>query len=71
MVDVIEYDGNTGEVVERVFTPDEQAQREADEAAAAQAAADKAAAEAARASARTKIAEASGLTPEEMAALGF
>ena len=71
MADVTEINAQTGETVERDFTPDEAAQREADIAARAQAAKEQATKDAAAASARRKIAEASGLTPEEMAALGF
>jgi hypothetical protein len=61
MVDVIEIDAQTGEVVEREFTTDELAQREADalaeqaeqQAAAEKAVADKAAREAAIAHAKS------------------
>jgi hypothetical protein len=50
MADVIEIDAATGEAVERPFTPEELAQREADQqaAAAAQAAAEAAEAQAAQ-----------------------
>lgn len=71
MTDIIEVDGLTGEVIERPFTEAEAAQRAADERAAAEEQAAAAAQAATAAEARRKIAEASGLTPEEMAALGF
>lgn len=53
------------------MTPEELAQRKADEKAAADAAKAAEAEAALRESAREKIAAASGLTPEEMRALGF
>lgn len=68
---VLVVDAATGGSIERDFTQDEMDQRgidAADAAAKAQAEAD---ALAARGSARQKIAAASGLTPEEMAALGL
>lgn len=71
MSTVFETDAATGETVKRPMTADEQAQRKADEAAASAAQAEREAQQAAAASARLKIAEASGLTPDEMAALGF
>lgn len=71
MIQVIEVNALTGEVVERPMTPEEQAQRKADEKAAAEAAKAAEAESALRESARDKIAAASGLTPEEMRALGF
>ena len=71
MFDVIEIDATTGEMTERAFTPEELAQRKADEKAAAVAAKAADAEAALRDSARKKIAAASGLTPEEMRALGF
>ena len=71
MIDVVEIDAATGEVTERPFTEDEAAQRASDEQAAADAKAAAEAQAATAAEARRKIAEASGLTPEEMAALGF
>lgn len=73
MADVTEIDYTTEPptVTERSFTPEEKAQRKADEEAAAKAAAEAAALEQTRAAARLKIAESSGLTPEEMAALGI
>lgn len=71
MPTVTEINVSSGEVSERPMTPQEQAQREADEAAAQAAAAAEAERQALAASARQKVAEASGLTPEEMAALGF
>lgn len=71
MAQVIEIDAATGEVIERDYSAAEKQQRKADEAAAAKAAQEQAAADALRESARLKIAESSGLTPEEMTALGF
>lgn len=73
MADVIETDYTTDPptVIERPFTPAEKAQRKADAEAAAQAAAEAAQLAATRAQARRKIAEASGLTPDEMTALGI
>ena len=71
MSDVIEINAETGEVTERPMTADEAAQRKADETASATAAKAKAEKDALAASARLKIAETSGLTPEEMTALGF
>jgi len=68
---VFEIDAATGEAVERPMTADEAAQRAADDAAAQATATAEAERQAAAESARRKIAEASGLTPEEMAALGF
>lgn len=65
MADVIEIDAATGEVVERDFTPEEIAQREAD-AAAAEAAAEQAAAVAAeKAEARAALLERLGITEDE------
>jgi hypothetical protein len=68
---VTDFDAQTGESVERDATADELAQQQAD----AESAAILAAAEAERAalaeSARLKIAQSSGLTPEEITALGF
>lgn len=71
MANVVEIDAATGQATERDFTADELAQRAIDDVAHAQAQAIREAAEAARVSARAKIAEASGLTPDEMAALGI
>lgn len=71
MSDVLEYDAATGEVITRAFTAEEKAQRAADEKAAAEAAKAAEAEAALRDAAREKIAAASGLTPEEMRALGF
>lgn len=68
---VTETDASTGETITRNYTADEAAQRKADEAADAAAQAERDAKQANAESARRKIAEASGLTPEEMAALGF
>lgn len=70
MADVVEIDGDTGEVTERDFTPEELAQRELDvqeyEAAAEAAIAEQEAKDAARVSALSKLA-ALGLTEEEIA----
>lgn len=71
MPDVVEIDAETKAVVERDYTAAEAAQRATDEADAAAAAAAKAEQDALAAQARQKIAEASGLTADEMAALGF
>ena len=71
MSTVVEVWADSGEVVERPMTTDEAAQRAADEAKSAAEAAAKAEQDALATAARQKIAEASGLTPEEMAALGF
>lgn len=71
VITVVEVDAQSGEVLTRPATAEEVAamQVSADAMAAAKAEAD--AIEATATSARLKIAEASGLTPEEMAALGF
>ena len=71
MSTITEICADTGEIVERPMTPEELAQRKADEKAAAEAAKAAEAEAALRDSAREKIAAASGLTPEEMRALGF
>lgn len=71
MAQVVEIDVLSGEVTQRDFTVEEQAQREADLYELEALAAERAAVSAARESARQKIATASGLTPEEMRALGF
>lgn len=72
MVDVMEIWADTGEVVERDFTPEERAQYEADQAAIAKQKAAEEAAEAAAAAAResalAKLA-ALGLTEAEAAAI--
>lgn len=72
--DVVEIDAVTGEVTERPFTPDEKAQRKADEAAAALAATEAEAAaqakEQARANAMAKL-EKLGLTVGDLTALGL
>ena len=72
MADIMIIDAATGEVTERDFTPEEIAQREADQAAAAEAEAERAAAEAsaiaARASAFAKLA-ALGLDEAELNAI--
>jgi hypothetical protein len=72
MVDVIEIFADTGQVIERDFTPEELAQRQADEeaaAAAAQAAADAAAAQAAAAAAAIAHAKSLGFTDQMIAAM--
>ena len=71
MSTVVEVWADTGESVVRPMTPQEEAQQAADNAAAKAAAAAEAERVALAISARQKIAESSGLTPEEMAALGF
>lgn len=73
MADVIETDYTTDPptVTERAFTPEEKAQRKADADAAAKAAAEREQLQATRTEARRKIAEASGLTADEMTALGI
>jgi hypothetical protein len=65
MSHVLEIDAATGEVIERDFTPEELAQREADAAAhaAAEAAAEAAAAE--RAAARAALLERLGISEDE------
>lgn len=72
MADVLEIFADTGVVIERDFTPEEQAQRDADAAAyaAAQAAAEAeaAAVAAAKESAQSKLRQL-GLTPDEIAAI--
>lgn len=71
MADVIEYDALTRTFIERDFTTEEEQQRQADEELANKAA--KAAKTQAilLQSAREKIAVTSGLTSDEMRALGF
>jgi hypothetical protein len=72
MADIIEVFADTGQVIERDFTPEELAQRQADEAAAAaaaQAAADAAAAQAAAAAAAIAHAKSLGFTDEMIAAM--
>ena len=72
MTDVIELDAATGAIVERLFTAEELAQREADQAAAetaAQAAADKAAADAAARDAAIAHAKSLGFTDEMIAVM--
>ena len=71
MTTITEVWADTGAVVERPMTPEELAQRKADEKAAVEAAKAAEAEAALRDSAREKIAGASGLTPDEMRALGF
>ena len=75
MTDILEINAQTGQRIERDYTPEEAAQRAKDQAAAeaaAQAAADEAAAkDAAKASALAKL-QALGLTEAEAAAIaGF
>lgn len=65
---VVEFNGATGDFIERDLTAEELAQFEIDKAAAAAEAAEKAAKAAARQSALAKLAEL-GLTEEEIAAL--
>jgi len=72
MSDVLEINVQTGERIERDFTAEERAQREADQAAAAaaeQAAADKAAAEAAARDAAIAHAKSLGFTDEMIAVM--
>lgn len=72
MADIIEVFADTGQVMERDFTLEELAQRQADEvaaAAAAQAAADAAAAQAAAAAAAIAHAKSLGFTDEMIAAM--
>lgn len=61
MADVFEVDALTGEVIERAFTPEELAQREADAAAEAE----RQAAAAERAAARAALLDRLGLTEDE------
>jgi hypothetical protein len=65
MSDVIEIDAATGIVVERDFTPEELAQREADIAAAEAAAAEAAEKAAADAAARAALLERLGISEDE------
>lgn len=72
MAQVIEIDAATGEVVERDFTPDELAQREADQVAtqaAAEAQADKEAADAAARDAAVAHAKSLGFTDAMIAVM--
>jgi hypothetical protein len=71
MSDVLEVNAQTGEEITRDFTPDELAAREAEAAADAENAAQKAEQEKLATSARLKIAQSSGLSPQEISALGF
>lgn len=66
-----DYTTDPPTITERALTDEEKAQRKADADAVAKAAADLEQLEATRAAARRKIAEASGLTADEMAALGI
>lgn len=70
MADVTEIDLVTGQVIERPFTAEEIAQREADAAAAAASAQAEADALAARKAALAKL-TALGLTVDDLAALGL
>lgn len=65
MADVIEVDAATGEVIERDFTPEEIAQREADAAAAAEALAAVEAKAAEDAAARAALLERLGISEVE------
>jgi hypothetical protein len=65
MADVIEIDAATGIAVERDFTPEELAQREADIAAAEAAAAEAAEQAAADAAARAALLERLGISEDE------
>ncbi len=71
-VDIVEFNVETGETIERAFTPEERAANEAARASILEAKAaleaEEAAKAAAKASAEAKLA-ALGLTPEEIAAL--
>ena len=72
MIDVVEIDAATGEIVERDFTPEEAAQRAKDQAAAeaaAQAAADKEAADKAARDAAISHAKSLGFTDEMIAVM--
>ncbi len=72
MADVIEIWADSGQIVERDFTAEEAAQRQADEAAAAaaaSAAADAAAAQAAAAEAAIAHAKSLGFTDQMIAAM--
>ncbi len=72
MADVIEIWADSGQIVERDFTPEELVQRQADEAAATaaqQAAAEVAAAQAAAASAAIAHAKSLGFTDQMIAAM--
>ena len=72
MIDVLEIDVSTGERIERDFTPEELAQRELDQAAAAAAQAEaeaKAAADAAARSAAIAHAKSLGFTDEMIAVM--
>jgi len=74
MADVIEIFADSGQVIERDFTPEELAQRAADTAAAEQAAAEALAAADARESARVAAvahARSLGFTDEMVAAMGL
>lgn len=69
MADVIEINAATGEVVERDFTPEERAQREADALAAADAKAAADAEAALKAAARAALLDRLGMTEAEAALL--
>lgn len=69
MIDVIEVDAVTGAVLERDFTPEEIAQREADAQAAVDAAAAAEAKAAEVAAARAAVLERLGLSEDEVVVL--
>lgn len=74
MADVIEIFADSGQVIERDFTPEELAQRATDVAAAEQAAADALAAAEAKEAARVAAvahAQSLGFTDEMIAAMGL
>lgn len=69
MPDVVVIDAATGEVIERDFTPEELAQREADQAAAALAEMEAEADRQAKAAARAALLDRLGITEDEAALL--
>lgn len=69
MIDVIEVDGTTGDVIERAYTPDEAAQRADDVEAARLADVEREADAQARATARTALLDRLGITSDEAALL--
>lgn len=69
MADVVIIDAATGEVTERDFTPEERAQREADQAAAALAEMEAEADRQAKAAARAALLDRLGITEDEAALL--
>lgn len=70
MIDIIEVDASTGDIVKRCYNVQEMAQIEADKKAAAQAEKDRKAAEARRHAAIAKL-SALGLDVEDLQALGL